>query len=107
QTTRSVFTNERSFAVQRGRPSPPGCWFGYSPPARRSSGLYGVTHTLCCANVARFPTGDSGWAMSVGVDVVGMSRYAVGWSRPLRALGLTMRHVRDVAAFVSRIAPSS
>ena len=28
QTTTSVFSMLRSAAVQRGRPSPPGCWLG-------------------------------------------------------------------------------
>ena len=37
QTTTSVSTSDRSAAVQRGSPSPPACWFGYSPAARRSS----------------------------------------------------------------------
>ena len=31
QSTISVSSSERSAAVQRGRPSPPACWFGYSP----------------------------------------------------------------------------
>jgi hypothetical protein len=35
QTTMSVSTTERSAAVHRGSPSPPGCWFGKSPAARR------------------------------------------------------------------------
>ena len=37
QTTTSVPAIVRSCAVQRGKPSPPACWFGYSPAARRSS----------------------------------------------------------------------
>ena len=33
QTTTSVSAIGRSCAVQRGSPSPPACWFGYSPAA--------------------------------------------------------------------------
>ena len=58
-------------AVHAGSPSPPSCWFGYSPAARRSSGAYGVTQRLCCANPARRPTDESGWASIVGVAIVG------------------------------------
>ena len=68
---------------------------------------YGVTQRLCCANAARFPTDDSGWASIVGVDIVGTSLYVVGCPSPLRALGFTMRHVREAAGSTSRCAASS
>src|SRR5207248_8410348 len=87
QTTTSVPAIGRSCADHRGKPSPPSCWFGYSPAARRSSEAYGVTHKLCCANAARRPIGESGCASSVGVDIVGTSLYAVGWPIPFRASG--------------------
>ena len=73
QSTTSVSAIDRSAAVQRGRPSPPACWFGNSPAARRSSARYGVTHRLWRANPARRPTLDSGDASIVGVDIVGTS----------------------------------
>ena len=37
-TTTSVSTRSRSAAVHAGSPSPPACWFGWSPAARRSPG---------------------------------------------------------------------
>src|SRR4029079_9645752 len=103
----SVSARERSAAVQRGRPSPPACWFGYSPAARRSSGEYGVTQRLWRANPARRPTLDSGAASMVGVEVVGASLWPTGWPSELRLDSLTTRHVRLVAAFISRCAASS
>ena len=73
QSTTSVSSSGRSAAVHAGRPSPPACWFGNSPAARRSSGAYGVTQRLWRANPARLPTLDSGDASIVGVDIVGTS----------------------------------
>src|ERR1700694_73758 len=97
---------ERSFEVHRGRPSPPECWFGYSPAARRSSGRYGVTQRLWVAKPARRPTLVSGPASNEGVGP-GTSFHPTGSPAPFRTAGLVTSQTRLLAGSVIRCASDS
>jgi hypothetical protein len=72
-STMSVSTTGRSAAVHRGSPSPPGCWLGKSPAARRSSAANGATHRCLVPNAARPVIAASGWASSGAVACAGTS----------------------------------
>src|SRR4029453_17563753 len=78
QATMSSSTSGRSAAVQRGSPSPPGCWLGKSPAARRSSAAKGVIHRCLVAKVARAVMAAVGSASRAALTDKGTSLYATG-----------------------------
>ena len=87
-STTSVFSIERSAAVHTGRPSSRSLRFGKSPQGQRSSGRYGVTHSVCPITSARRKAGEAS-SSSAGNAAEGTSLYPTGVPSPFRTLSFT------------------
>ena len=74
---------ERFCAVHTGSPESAALWVGKSPQGHRSSGWYGVTHSVCSIALARRSTADDG-SSNAGNDPPGTSLYPVGVPSALR-----------------------
>ena len=87
---------ERFWAVQTGSPESAALWVGKSPQGHRSSGWYGVTHSVCSITRARRSTADEG-SSNAGNDPLGTSLYPVGLPSEFEVSVLTTFQLRWAA----------
>ena len=95
QTTTSVFVVGRFASVHSGSPWSTRLWLTNSPEGQRSSGAFGVTHTVWSITRERCSTGASGWNID-GIAPPGTSLYDTGVPRPLRELSFVTFQARWV-----------
>src|SRR5215471_11398084 len=93
QSTTSVFSIGLFRAVHRGSPASRSLRFGKSPHGQRSSGRYGVTHSVWPIASARRNAGED-LSSSGGNDPLGTSLYPTGVPRRFLALSLTTFQAR-------------
>ena len=93
QSTTSVSSIGRSAAVHKGSPVSRSERFGKSPHGHRSSGRYGVTHSVCPITSARWNAGEEGES-SGGNAPPGTSLYPTDEPRPFRTPSLTTFQAR-------------